>query len=298
VPAVAASVTAPPAATLTARLPGARAADGFFTLRVRAPARWVVTPSAGYMALVGPPAGGGVVVERVSAPGPAVVVGAGPENAFFQVRALEAADRGAAALIRRSARVWWGPDAPGSIRTSPAASAALASAAAAMDRRDALTVDYRDSLGHVTRDEEVRSRRYAAHYEHGRLTGVFRNGRAYVISADAAGRTCWESTPAYQGSFAVPFGYRARNAVAALWEPRLTLGRRPGGDLVVRFSGYRLEERRREQGLVVVDRETGLVAQLQLDIPAYPADQGTNRQTLRYGVRPFAIRTAPAPRCG
>jgi hypothetical protein len=295
--AVAAPVTAPPAATLTARLPGAHAADGFFTLRLRAPAGWIVTPSPGYGAVVGPPAGGGVVIERVGARGPGVIAGAGPEEAFFRIHALDAAGRAAVALLRGSARLWWGPDAPGSVHPGRAALAALGSAAAAMDRRDALTVDYRDSRGSVTRDDEVRSLRYAAHYEHGRLTGVFRGGRAYVISADAAGHTCWESTPAYQGNFGVPFGYRVRNAVSALWEPRAALTRRPGGDLVVRFSGYRLEERRREQGMAVVDRRTGLVTELQLDAPVYPSDRATNRQVLRYRVRPFAIRPAPAPIC-
>ena len=238
-----------------------------------------------------------MVIERVGARGPGVIAGAGPEEAFFRIHALDAAGRAAVALVRGSARRGGGHDAPGSVHPGRSALAALDSAAAAMDRRDALTVDYGDSRGGVTRDEEVRSLRYAAHYEHGRLTGVFRGGRAYVISADAAGRTCWESTPAYQGSFAVPFGYRVRNAVSALWEPRAALTRRPGGDLVVRFSGYRLEERRREQGIAVVDRRTGLVTELQLEVPVYPSDRATNRQVLRYRVRPFAVRPPPAPIC-
>jgi hypothetical protein len=238
------------------------------------------------------------VIERVDARAPGVVVGDGPEDAFFRVRALDAGGRTAVALVRRSARLWWGPDAPGSVHAGRTAEAAVAAAAAAMDRRDALTVDYRDGSGRATRDEEVRSRRYAAHYEHGRLTALFRGGRAYVISSGAAGQACWDSTPAYQGNFSVPYGYRVRNAVASLWEPRATLSRRPGGDLVVRFSGYRLEERRREQGLLVIDSRTGLAARLELDVPVYPADRATNRQVLRYRVRRFAVRQPPAPICG
>jgi hypothetical protein len=66
---------------------------------------------------------------------------------------------------------------------------------------------------------------------------------------------------------------------------------------VVRFSGYRLEERRREQGIAVVDPRTGLVTELQLDVPVYPSDHATNRQVLHYRVRSFAVRPAPAPIC-